>query len=96
MTLLIVQNRQINGARDVVDLEFSRRANVNNFWEFLEGKWKGDALGKFHEFQGFTSTIRLTSTATPRGKEEHPTAVRECFPISPKISTRRSDAPFTT
>ena len=40
--------------------------------------------------------VQLISTATFFGSAETPTAVRACFPLSPRICTASSLAPFNT
>jgi hypothetical protein len=43
-----------------------------------------------------TSTIISISTGMPPGSDPMPTAERACFPLSPKISTSRSEQPLMT
>ena len=43
-----------------------------------------------------TWNVPSTSTATSYGRALTPTAIRVCRPASPKIPTRRSEAPLTT
>src|SRR5690606_3265890 len=43
-----------------------------------------------------SSATRSSSTATPRGSDDAPTAKRVWRPASPNTATSRSDAPFIT
>ncbi len=42
----------------------------------------------------YISKIASISTAAPSGKEETPTAARECLPAFPMSATIRSEAPL--
>ena len=48
---LVVEDGEVDGARDVVDFEFRRRANVDHLRKFLKVERRCDALGKIHELR---------------------------------------------